>query len=173
MLYFARHGQSQANLDKVFAGPRRYAPLTALGEEQAEQGGRRLLDQHAHIDHIIASPIERALRTAQIIAGTIGFDPKDIQIDDRLAEYDMGELSGQSMIGVKPADRITAPGAENPIEFQKRVAEALQQASSLPGNTLIVSHAGVGRMVSTIKLGLDPSKFYELEGPPNAQIVQL
>lgn len=173
MLYFARHGQSQANVDAVFAGPHFRAPLTKLGIEQAETEARRILDEHIHIDQIVASPIERALQTAQIIARAIGIDPNDIRIDPRLAEYDMGELSGKPMEGVTPEQRVSAAGAENPKAFQGRVQEALDATALLAGNTLIVSHAGVGRMIEATKQGIEPARFYELEGYPNAQVVKL
>ncbi len=173
MIYFARHGQSQANVDKVFAGPHLFAPLTETGRHQAEEEGRRILDEKIHIDRIIASPIERAHETAQIIARTIGYDPNDIQVDLRWAEYDMGDLSGQAMDGVTPAQRVSAPNAEDPKAFQARVQAALNNAAVFEGNTLIVSHAGVGRMIETTRQGLDPTRFYELEGYPNAQVVKL
>lgn len=34
MIYFMRHGESQANADGVFAGPSYQAPLTDLGKSQ-------------------------------------------------------------------------------------------------------------------------------------------
>jgi probable phosphoglycerate mutase len=173
MIYFVRHGQSQANVDKVFAGPHLFAPLTVFGRKQAEEEGRRMLDEKIHIDHIIASPIERAHETAQIIARTIGYDPNDIQIDPRWAEYDMGELSGQAMEGVTPAERVSALNAEEPKAFQARVRAALDDAATFEGNVLIVSHAGVGRMIEATKQGLDPAHFYELEGYPNARVIKI
>lgn len=173
MIYFVRHGQSQANVDKVFAGQRYFAPLTETGKSQAQEEGRRILDEKIHIDHIVASPIERAYETAQIIARTVGYDLNDIKIDPRWAEYDMGDLSGQSVEGITPAQRVSAPNAEDPKAFRGRVQVVLNNATRLDGNTLIVSHAGVGRMIEAIKRGIDPSRFYELEGYPNAQVVKL
>ena len=173
MLYFVRHGQSQANLDAVFAGPRLYAPLTKLGIDQAKEAAKRILEQRIHIDQIVTSPIERALRTAQIIARGIGSDPDAVRSDPRLAEYDFGERSGQSTKGVTPAQKISAPGAEDPWAFQDRIKAALAAMASLPGNTLIVSHAGVGRMIEATKQGLEPARFYELEGYPNARVIEL
>jgi len=173
MLYFIRHGQSRANVDRVFAGSRYYAPLTVQGKAQAGQVGQRLFDEHIHIDRIIASPIERALQTAQIIAQSIGIDPDEVRIDPRLAEYDMGELSGKPLAGVSAVEIVSAPGAEDPLAFRRRVHTALDDAKSLPGNTLLVSHAGVGRMIEAIQQGLEPARFYEIEAYPNIQIVPL
>lgn len=173
MLLFIRHGQSRANLERVFAGPHLYAPLTARGEGQARAVGREILERHVRIDAIVSSPIERALRTAEIISALIGIDDDDIRVDARLGEYDMGRLSGQSMIGVTPAQKVSAPGAEDPVVFQERVKAAVAAAALLPGTTLIVSHAGVGRMIEATKLGMNPVRFYEVEGYPNAELVKL
>lgn len=100
-------------------------------------------------------------------------DPNDIHIDPRWAEYDMGDLSGQFMDGVTPAQRVSAPNAEDPQVFQARIQAALHDAVAFKENVLVVSHAGVGRMIEATKQGLDPARFYELDGYPNAQIVRL
>jgi probable phosphoglycerate mutase len=173
MLYFVRHGESQANIDEIFAGPDYYAPLTDNGRNQATQAALRLKVDSIMFDTIIASPIERARDTAIIIAEGIGFNVDDIRYDKRLVEYDMGTLSGQSMIDVTPLERVTADDAEDPTTFKDRIVAVLEDASKLPGNTLLVSHAGVGRMIEVIRNGVEPSRFYELKGYPNAQVVEL
>lgn len=173
MLYFVRHGESQANVDNIFAGPTYYAPLTENGRSQAAREAARLQERGIKFDTIIASPIERAKDTSIIIAEGIGFDVDKIKFDQRLVEYDMGALSGQSMMDVSPIERTSADGAENPELFKQRVTEVLDQASKIPGNTLLVSHAGVGRMIEVIRTDTDPARFYELDGYPNAQVVEL
>jgi probable phosphoglycerate mutase len=173
MLYFIRHGQSQANIDRVFAGIRFSAPLTEIGIQQAEEVGQRLVTERIRIDQIVASPLERALHTARIIAQVIDIDPDDVRVDDRLAEYDMGELSGRPVAGVTPSQKVLAPGAEDPKAFQERVNSAVNAASLLAGNTLIVSHAGVARMLEATKQDLAPERFYELKGYTNAQAFEL
>lgn len=173
MVFFVRHGQSQANVDNVFAGPVYYAPLTTHGREQAKLAGEDLLQKNIAIDHIVASPIDRAKDTAVIIANTIGYDTDQITYDKRLVEYDMGELSGTTMEGVTPEQRITAKGAQDPAEFQGKVISCIDELKSLPGNTLVVSHAGVGRMIEATRIGLDARKVFEVEPQPNAKVVEL
>jgi probable phosphoglycerate mutase len=173
MLYFVRHGESQANVDEIFAGPHYYAPLTANGRDRAASEAARLKNESITFDTIIASPIERATDTAKIIAEGTGFDIEKIQFDPRLVEYDMGALSGQSMIGIGALERVGAEGAENPESFKERVVGILEDAKKMPGNTLLVSHAGVGRMIEVIRTSTDPARFYELQGYPNAQVVEL
>jgi len=40
MIYFIRHGQSQANADNVFGSPE--TPLTEIGRQQAKAAGEKL-----------------------------------------------------------------------------------------------------------------------------------
>lgn len=42
IVYFVRHGQSQANIDQVFAGSRLDSPLTVRGLEQASPTAQAL-----------------------------------------------------------------------------------------------------------------------------------
>jgi len=118
MLYFVRHGESQANVDHVFAGISQPAPLTEHGRQQARLAGLRILDVDIHIDQIISSPLERAYDTAVIIAGCLGADPSAILLDMRLIEYDVGGLSGESTQEVTAAQLVGAPGAEDPAVFR-------------------------------------------------------
>lgn len=173
MLYFIRHGESQANVDKIFAGPGYPAPLTTVGRQQARSEAARLKAEDIHFGHIISSPIKRAKDTALIIAEGVNFNLANIVYDLRLAEYDMGDLSGKSMVDVTPLQRVSANNAENPQHFQSRVRAVLDEASKLPGNTLLVSHAGVGRIIEASRIGMAPSRFYEIEGYPNAKVVEL
>lgn len=43
-IYFVRHGQSEANMKKIYAGSTD-SPLTPLGIQQAQETGRLLLDK--------------------------------------------------------------------------------------------------------------------------------
>lgn len=99
MIYFMRHGESQANAEGIFAGPSYHAPLTDLGRSQAQHEGVRIKNQGITFDRIISSPIERAKETAELLAMAAECDPGCITYDERLAEYDMGELSGKPKAG--------------------------------------------------------------------------
>ena len=63
-----RHGESQANTDGVFAGPSYQAPLTKLGQSQAQLEGARVKSEGITFDRIVASPITRAKQTAELLA---------------------------------------------------------------------------------------------------------
>lgn len=173
MIYLVRHGESQANVDVVFAGRHYHSPLTEKGREQAHAEGERILRDSIVIDRILTSGAERAVHTAEIIAAVIKMDPADIKHDSRLAEYDLGELDGKSAVGVTPAQRVSAKGAEDPVAFQERVMACIKDIEKLPGNTLLVSHDGVGRIIKATKLGIEPHRFYEVEKYPNAKIIPI
>jgi broad specificity phosphatase PhoE len=166
--------ESRANIENIFAGPGYPAPLTAKGRRQAKIAGQDILDRRISIDHIIASPMERAKETATIIADRIGFDLEAIRYDHRLVEHDMGSLNGKTMEGITRGRQIIeAPGAERPIDFQKRVLAAMEDIKALSGNVLIVSHGGVGRILEATRNGSNLYDFYDLAGYPNAIVIDL
>lgn len=171
-IYFVRHGESEANVKRTFAGQRENSPLTKLGRQQAKQVASDLLDHNFKIDRIIASPLERAHKTAVIIVEHAKLDIK-IEIDERIAEYDMGELTGSTHRKLASEELIAAVGAEDPHIFQDRVQSLLNELIQGDENVLIVSHAGVGRIIETIKKNLDPNNFYDLAPHPNAKIIEL
>src|SRR5436309_1380376 len=65
-IYFVRHGESEANSLGLSAGSEFDTPLTNFGREQARKAGQELKDKK--IELIIASPMERTVETATIIA---------------------------------------------------------------------------------------------------------
>ena len=69
-LYIIRHGQSEANVEMVKTGDR---GLTDLGRRQAEATAEWLRD--TPIDLLYASPTQRTVETACIIASRLGLPP--------------------------------------------------------------------------------------------------
>src|SRR5680860_738289 len=82
---FVRHGESTANVDRVFANRLdNPAPLTPVGFAQAESLVR-VLGPFA-ITHVYTSPLARARQTAAVIAGAFGVT---CTIVDAMREYDV------------------------------------------------------------------------------------
>lgn len=171
-IYFVRHGESVANVECTFAGQREDSPLTELGKKQAKQSALDFLNHNFQIDRIITSPLKRARETAEIIIkeANLGLG---IEIDPRIAEYDMGDLTGTAYHKITSEELITAKNAEDPHAFQDRVNSLLKELSKKNENILLVSHAGVGRIIEVIKKKLDPCSFYDLDPQPNAKIIML
>lgn len=90
-LYFARHGESEANVLHVISNRGYQHGLTARGREQAARLAGLLED--AEISSIFTSPLMRAVQTTEIIADKLGLA---YTITDALREYDCGILEGKS-----------------------------------------------------------------------------
>ena len=171
MIYFLRHGESKANVEGLFAGQREDSPLSETGVAQAEKAAQELCSKK--IDRIIASRLIRTRQTAEIIAEVVGFNASKIEYDERIVEYDMGSLTGTQVRNISSDELISADGAEDAVEFQDRVISFLMDYKDLPQNILLVSHAGVGRIIECTKQGLDSRTFYDLASYPNAHAVEL
>lgn len=173
MIYFVRHGESEANERKVFAGQRDDSLLTQKGKEQAIATAKEIQTEGIKIDRIISSPLKRALETAQIIAKELNFDISKIILDKRIIEYDMGNLSGTPWHKISSAILVGAKEAEDTNNFHDRVYSCLKELSQSTENILLVSHAGVGRMLETIKEGIEYNFFYDIKAYTNASVTKI
>jgi len=168
MIYFIRHGESEANADNLFSWPE--AKITENGRLQAKSAGEKFDINNIIIDRIISSTCERAVDTAKIIAGVIDFDQAKIQYDHRLVEIDCGILSGKPRRDITNRQMLSVDGAEDVNKFQERVMKSFNEIKLLPGNTLVVSHAGVGCMINAMKIGMPAKNFVDVPEYPNARI---
>lgn len=82
-LYLVRHAKSSKD-DPSLAD--RDRPLADSGRKDAPKMGKRLAKRGVKPDLLVSSPALRALTTAQLIAGEIGYELKNIVVDDRLYE---------------------------------------------------------------------------------------
>lgn len=80
-LFLVRHAKSSRDDPSL---PDRERPLDDRGRHDAPEMGKRLADRKVRPDQIMSSPAVRALTTAQLIADELGYERKDIVIDDRL-----------------------------------------------------------------------------------------
>ncbi len=176
MLYLLRHGQSEANAAGLLVG-RSDPPLTALGRLQAEAAGRALAGLVGGDVRILASPLDRAWRTAEIVAGVVAAElgePVGVDVEERLIEMDYGSLDGLAIRDVDPDEwsawRADAswrpPGGETLIELQDRVGawcdETSRQASSATGDIVAVSHVSPIKASAIWALGGGPEMSWKL-----------
>ena len=84
-LYFVRHGQSEANIARVFSNRGYQHPLTAQGRAQAHALAAHLQGQP--ITRIFTSPLQRAVETAQILSAALS---APVTQSDALREWDVG-----------------------------------------------------------------------------------
>lgn len=173
MIYFIRHGESEANVRKVFAGQKDDSLLTDEGKKQAKATAEEMAKEGLKIDKIYSSPLKRAYETAEIIAKEIGFDTSKIITENRIIEYDMGSLSETPWHTISSAILVSAENAEDPEKFKDRVCSCVKELSELPENILLVSHAGVGRVLETVREGIEAKLFYDLPPYKNASITKI
>lgn len=87
ILYLLRHGESKANVDRIFASRKIDPLLTERGIRQAIKQAEVL--KETNFSSIYASPLLRAQHTANIINN---YHKLDIKTVDHLYEVDVGDL---------------------------------------------------------------------------------
>ena len=162
-----RHGQTLWNAENRHQG-QIDIPLNDVGREQARHAAQTLLAMKP--THVIASDLERALETGQILADLAGVS---LSTDERLRETFAGEWQGMTrdeIVAKYPADyaawggdsEIRPGGGETRWEVSQRVVAAIEDAMlNIPaGGTLVVaSHGGALRSALGRLLGLDPRQW--------------
>lgn len=93
LLVLCRHGQSEWNLKNLFTGWKD-PDLTALGVQEAKDGGRRLKEKGLSFDIAYTSELSRAQKTCQLILNEVGQPKLETIRDIALNERDYGDLSG-------------------------------------------------------------------------------
>jgi len=144
-LLLVRHGESTWNADGRWQG-HADPPLSALGEQQARDAAAHL----AGIDAVWASDLERARRTAEIVAEQLNVA---LRVDVRLRERDAGEWQGCTRAEIEErwpgylASGRRPPGFEASARLLARVLSAVTDiARREPGTSLlVVTHGGVVR----------------------------
>jgi broad specificity phosphatase PhoE len=142
-----RHGQTPMSVQKRYAG-RSDAPLTDVGLQQAAAAAKHLAS--AGLDVIVTSPLQRAVRTAEEVAGVTG---APLVTDEGFRETDFGAWEGLTFAEVRerwPAELRTwladpdagPPGGESFAAVSTRVTGALHRllAGRERQRILIVSH---------------------------------
>lgn len=83
-----RHGATALSGERRFSG-REDIPLTKEGLKQAKQAARRIAANGTNV--VITSPLERARRTAELVAAAAG---ASLVVEDDLVEADFGAWQG-------------------------------------------------------------------------------
>jgi probable phosphoglycerate mutase len=174
-LYFARHGQTQANLEKRFSG-KKDTPLTALGHQQAHEIGevlRRELGVKPSIA-CVASPLQRARTTMEIARGVLELPLEGYGTDARIQEIDLGswdQLTDDEARALDPDyfDRrakdkwnIPALGGEDYEDVAKQLTAFIGE---LKTDTFAVSHGATTRILRGLFQGLDAAHMSALDEP--------
>jgi probable phosphoglycerate mutase len=162
-VFLIRHGATQLSTEDRFAGSTD-VPLSADGRAQAERLARRLADDA--LTAVYASPLERTLETARIVAAPHGLTPVPC---DGLREIHHGHWEGLTRAEVESRysseysrweeDPYTfAPeGGECGLDVMARALPVVRQiVEAHPGeNVGVVSHKATIRLVLSSLLGFD------------------
>lgn len=153
MIYFVRHGQSEANRDDKVSSDE--VQLTEAGREQAKIAAGRLKDKE--ITSILVSPLVRAGQTAQIISEELG--GIGVVVMNELAERNLGEYKSE----LRPENKNffyeleNGRGVETYQELIKRARKVIsgiaEVAGNSKGNVLVVGHAILGFFMRNIANG--------------------
>jgi broad specificity phosphatase PhoE len=169
VLYYIRHGETDWNVEGRLQGWHDPA-LNAVGRRQAAVCAdilRDLIerDGQSPADYgYVASPLQRARQTAEIMRAGLGLAPTDYRVDTRLREIGFGEWEGLTFRDVRsrtPAalaarerDKwsFTPPGGESYAQVAVRMREWY---GSLDGNAVVIAHGGTARALIVV-LGIAP-----------------
>ena len=175
---FLRHGESEANRNRVFSG-HQDVPLTRTGESQASKAGlliqQTLAGQSLH--RVLSSDLQRAVRTAEIALQAAGL-AHPIEQTEALRERHLGAWQGQSIDDLKARGARTilhqwtghAPGGESLKELAHRSLEFLAQLDEKP-ITLLVGHGGLIRVLLGLLDDSDRSEIGKVD-IPNATAIE-
>lgn len=152
-IFSTRHGQTDYNKKDLILGITDLE-LNETGLSQAHQLADEIKQSGTRIDIIIASPMKRALKTAQIVAQA---NSLELVTDERLREWDYGSYEGKhrSAPGFSENKREFAvrmgTTGESLMQLMHRVYSALDDVKSRykGKNVLLVSHGGVCRVIET------------------------
>jgi broad specificity phosphatase PhoE len=189
-LYFARHGQTEANLATRFSG-KKDTPLTALGREQAQEVGL-VLKRELGVKPALAfvsSPLARARTTMEIARSELELPREGYGLDPRIQEIDLGrwdQLTEAEARALDPAyyDRraqakwnVPALGGEDYADVAARLTDWVHD---LKADSFAVSHGAATRILRGLFAGLDAAQMSALPEPQGvvfrvrgADVVQL
>ena len=170
MIYLLRHGRIDTGLEKRYIGWTNL-PLNKNGIHQANQWREKL--SSINFDTIYCSDLDRAYQTAEIIG-----KKKSIRVKKRpaLREINMGELEnlpmtifqkqfpekwqerGENLLSYRPED------GESFADLQHRVVPEFEKiALKTIGNSLVISHAGVNRIILCHITGMPPENMFRID----------
>ena len=159
-IFLVRHGETEWNRARRYQGWSD-SPLTDAGIAQAAAIGRRLRGLSEVRDAgIVASPLGRARRTAELIAECL--DPRPaLRLDERLREISLGAWDGldrraiRTHLGAAFVEfewYFMTPEGERYDGFAGRIAAWLAEPRA--GPVIVVCHGVVTRVLRGLYAGL-------------------
>jgi broad specificity phosphatase PhoE len=167
VIYLVLHGETEWNRERRFQG-RLDSPLTPTGREQAGRAGQilaRLIDDPSAWT-LTSSPLGRARETAGVIGDALGIEPGAIELDERLAEFDLGSWSGLTRAAIEArwprmlddASRydwyFRSPDGETLADLTERLRGWLADVGQTGQSKIAVTHGVASRVLRGLYAGL-------------------
>lgn len=146
--YLVRHGQTDWNNEKRMQG-HMDIPMNDTGIQQMRYLADRIVEEKIRFDRLISSPLERARKSAEIIANRTGFK-EEIVFDDDFIERSCGILEGEVWT---PEINLEDPKykVETISDLCKRAQRALDKYTfSKDDKIMIVAHGAILTAVRTV-----------------------
>ena len=167
-LYIIRHGETRLNKEGLLQG-QSDEPLSPEGEVQAEKAAAALQRLGISFDRAYASPLGRAVRTAEIVSG---IPRHEILQDPRILEIGYGPYEGQPYMTLgkemydyfhDPSCTAVPKGVESIDALNERIEAFLEERRKDPfeGNILIAAH---GMCMRAMMQYFEKSSFHESWG---------
>ena len=137
-----RHGETIWNQEGRLQGCQDI-PLSDTGAEQIHTVGTQLVTSGIHIDHILSSPLQRALKSAEIIARELQYPLENIISSDYFLERNFGECEGLTYgEAIEKYPGGNYPGMETLEALYVRAQSAIDylEKNYREKTTLVVSH---------------------------------
>ncbi|WP_373079155.1 histidine phosphatase family protein [Zhongshania sp.] len=178
-LCFVRHGQTFANINKVWHG-QTDTELTEEGHEQARRLGA-YFPRYLHADVIYTSPLQRARITAEAIARTFKLE---VNFDPRLMEMDLGDWEGKTFAELIEAGNIVqkliddpdfaTPNGESQNIVKQRIVTAVDEISAKhPNENVIIVAHGVTISIAFAHYIDDDTKLWPKYGKSNTAFSEI
>jgi|TARA_Y100000294_G_scaffold83838_1_gene78675 probable phosphoglycerate mutase len=192
-LILVRHGESEWNRAGRIQGQVN-SPLTDLGISQAIAISNYLSGIFINQElKIYTSPLDRAIQTAKIIAQGIDCFGSELIIEERLNDFNLGEISGtfgwdkvaeifpeQAKLRLQDPMRFHPSGGESGADFEARLRSLLEDLMGDGTLKLMVSHGIVNKFIrgilknlsgkEMINLGESQNTIYRLEQGEETEI---
>ncbi|MEI6611039.1 MAG: histidine phosphatase family protein [Deltaproteobacteria bacterium] len=172
LLFLLRHGQIEGHEEKRFIGSRTNIPLDHVGKAQALAWQKEFSE--ISFDAVYSSELKRCRDTAALIC-----PEENIQIDPVLNEINMGKWDGKSFDEIREAvpfeyerrgrqiDSFRPPEGESFQDLLERVLPFFDccikmHQSQQSRRILVVTHAGVIRVIACRLLKINPKQLFEI-----------
>jgi len=169
-IILARHGETEWNVEEIFRG-RIDIELNETGMKQAALLAKYL--SHLKLETIYSSPLKRALKTAEMIAG---YHKLGVETAPGLIDFNYGAWQGLAHQEVKDKykelymkwadspDQVRIPSGESLEDVRTRALGVVNDVvAKYEGTVALISHRVVNKVLICALLGLDNSHFWNIK----------